>query len=127
MPSASRSLDGTWTVPSRVRGAVVGIAPVMSLLPAEGGGAVTGGGDGISTDAVLPELAGAALLRDCRPSGVGDVIDGVTCSGTAGFALFSAGTGACGAGTLAGFSIAGTGGALPPPSSRFIAILKVPS
>src|SRR5262249_52592370 len=48
------------------------------------------------------------------------------CSGAAG--LLSTGDGgSCGAGWLDVFSIACGAGALPPPSSRFIAILKVPS
>jgi hypothetical protein len=80
---------------------------------------------GISTDAVLPEAFGAELLNDCRPIGVGEVIEGVTWAGAAGFSSLSAGGCAEGAGSLE-FSAAGTGETLPP-SSSVIAILKVPS
>src|SRR3954447_18657289 len=99
-------------------------APVTSLEAGCGAAAGTGG---ISTEAELPELAaaGAALFWDCRPIGVGEVIDGVTCSGVAG--LFSTGGGACGAGGGGEFSIACGDGDELLPSSRFIAILKVPS
>src|SRR4051812_19770205 len=122
MPSGSFSLGGTWIMPSLAR-PVPESAPVTSL---DAGGGATGAG-GISTEAELPEFAGsagAALFCDCLPIGVGEVIDGVICSGVAG--LVSTG-GACGAGAGKEFSMAcGAGGALPP-SSRFIAILKVPS
>src|SRR5207245_1944221 len=108
----SFSLGGTWTVPSRARLAPDS-APVTSL---EGAGGAAAGARGISTDAELPGFgtgAGAALFWDCLPIGIGEVIDGVTCSGAAG--LLSTGGGACGAGWLDVFSIAcGAGGALPP-------------
>ena len=68
---------------------------------------------------------GAELLSDCRPIGVGEVIEGAAGSGIAGLALSSAGGWAEGAGSLE-LSIAGGRGALPP-SSSVIAILKVPS
>ena len=64
-------------------------------------------------------------MSDCRPSGVGEVIDGVTVSGVAGLELLSAGGCAAAAGS-ADFSIPGICGALPE-SSSVIAILKVPS
>ena len=66
-------------------------------------------------------MFGADELFDCRPSGVGEVIDGMAGGGTAGAALLSAGES-----VAAGSSIAGIGGA-ELVSSRFIAILKVPS
>src|SRR3954467_12470373 len=123
MPSGSFSVGGTWMIASFVR-LVPDSAPVTSLEA--GCGAVAGTG-GISTEAELPELAagaGAALFWDCRPIGVGEVIDGVTCSGVAG--LFSTGGGACGAGAGDEFSIACGDGDGLLPSSRFIATLKVP-
>ena len=64
-------------------------------------------------------------MSDCRPIGVGEVIEGAAGSGIAGLALSSAGGGAA-AGGAPDVSIAGIGGALPPSSSD-IAILKVPS
>jgi hypothetical protein len=64
-------------------------------------------------------------LSDCRPIGVGDVIEGIAGAGAAGFAPSSAGGSAGGAGSLE-FSTAGNCGALPL-SSSVIAILKVPS
>src|SRR3954465_9283303 len=120
MPSGSFSVGGTWMIASFVR-LVPDSAPVTSLEAGCGAAAGTGG---ISTEAELP-AAGAALFWDCRPIGVGEVIDGVTCSGVAG--LFSTGGGACGAGAGDEFSIACGDGDELLPSSRFIAILKVPS
>ena len=70
-------------------------------------------------------MSGAVVLNDCRPIGVGAVIEGVTCDGVAGLAASSAGGCAAGCCSLE-FSIAGIGGAVPP-SSSVIAILKVPS
>src|SRR3954447_127934 len=123
MPSGSFSVGGTWIIASFAR-LVPDSAPVTSLEAGCGAAAGTGG---ISTEAELPVLAaaGAALFWDCRPIGVGEVIDGVTCSGVAG--LFSTGGGACGAGAGDEFSIACGDGDELLPSSRFIAILKVPS
>ena len=126
MPSGSFSLGGTWIMPSLARLAPDS-APVTSLLAA-GGGGVAADRRGFDRDRCqpLPAGAGAGLFCDCCPIGVGEVIDGVTCSGVAGL-VSTGGGGACGAGALDEFSIAcGDGGALPP-SSRFIAILKVPS
>src|SRR3954471_7001240 len=124
MPSGSFSPGGTWIIASFAR-LVPDSAPVTSL---EAGCGAAAGSGGISTEAELPELAagaGAALFWDCRPIGVGEVIDGVTCSGVAG--LFSTGGGACGAGAGDEFSIACGDGDELLPASRFIAILKVPS
>src|SRR4051794_41815734 len=103
MPSGSFSVGGTWIIASFAR-LVPDSAPVTSLEAGCGAAAGTGG---ISTEAELPELAaaGAALFWDCRPIGVGEVIDGVTCSGVAG--LFSTGGGGRGGG--------GGGGIFPPP------------
>ena len=64
-------------------------------------------------------------MNDCRPIGVGEVIEGAAGAGAAGLALSSAGGWAEGCGSLE-FSIAGICGALPL-SSSVIAILKVPS
>ena len=68
---------------------------------------------------------GAELLSDCRPIGVGEVMEGAAGSGITGLALSSADGWAEGVGSLE-FSMAGGRGALPP-SSSVIAILKVPS
>src|SRR5713226_4644848 len=116
MPSGSRSVGGTCTRPSlplvgSAGGA--GIAPVMSL-PVIG----KAGTCGIATCALSSRLS-AGVLLDCRPIGVGEVIDGAAGAGMAGAALLSVGK--C---TGAGSSIAGIGGTLPVSSSG-IAILKV--
>ena len=95
------------------------------MSPGEIGEAAGTAGCGIATDATLSLAAGAEPLSDCRPIGVGEVIEGVTASGVAGLALLSAGGWAAGGGSLE-FSIGGICGALPP-SSKVIAILKVPS
>src|SRR6478672_466514 len=103
MPSGSFSLGGTWTWPSFAR-LEPDNAPVTSFAAAGGGGAAAGT-CGISTDAVpagVVTVTGAVLFCDCRPIGVGDVIDGVTCSGVAG--RLSTGGGAWGAGALDVFS-----------------------
>jgi hypothetical protein len=66
---------------------VVGIVPVISLADtgeAEGVGVVRG----IGTDA---EAFGTEPLSDCRPIGVGEVIEGVAGSSVAGLAPSSAG------------------------------------
>src|SRR5207244_4484163 len=97
----------------------VGSVPVISL--ADTGEAACG----IATEAVPSKAFGAELLSDCRPIGVGEVIEGAAGSGIAGLAPSSAGGCAAGAGALE-FSIGGICGALPP-SSSVIAILKVPS
>jgi hypothetical protein len=58
------------------------IVPVASLPAAsEAGGAASVGGIGI--EAVLSD--GAAALNDCRPIGVGEVIEGIAGAGMAGF------------------------------------------
>src|SRR4051794_3094216 len=120
MPSGSFSVGGTWIIASFAR-LVPDSAPVTSLEAGCGAAAGTGG---ISTEAELPELAaaGAALFWDCRPIGVGEVIDGETCSGVAG--LFSTGGGACGAGTGGEISLARGGGGGLLPSGRVIAIFE---
>ena len=58
---------------------------------------------------MLSSVFGAELLLDCRPIGVGEVIDGAAGAGMAGWALFSAGDGA-GAVCSLEFSIDGIGG-----------------
>src|SRR5262245_38538310 len=131
MPSGICSVGGTCTWPSRppfaAAGAGVGgIAPVISLPPI---GATVGGL--APCVIVICELSSIELsgmlgtdeLFDCRPSGVGEVIAGAPGTGAcmAGAALVSAGES-----EEAGSSIAGIGGA-ELVSSRFIAILKVPS
>ena len=79
-------------------------------------------GCGIATVAVP---SGVVLLNDCRPIGVGEVIEGIAGAGTAGLALSCAG--GCAAGVCSiELSIAGIGGAVSL-SSSVIAILKVPS
>src|SRR4051812_50139675 len=116
MPSGSFSVGGTWIIASFAR-LVPDSAPVTSLEAGCGAAAGTGG---ISTEAELPELAaaGAALFWDCRPIGVGEVIDGVTCSGVAG--LFSTGGGGLGAGGGGGFFLGLGGGGGGAASGRVI-------
>ncbi len=99
-----------------------GIVPVTSLAEAIEVPVACG----IATDAVPSITFGPELLSDCRPIGVGEVIEGASGAGVAGLAPLSAGDGAeVGGGSLE-FSMAGGGGGLPP-SSSVIAILKVPS
>ncbi|MBA7486866.1 hypothetical protein ES707_22428 [subsurface metagenome] len=122
IPSGSCSLGGTCTWLTRpafgVGSGEGGIALVMSLPP-------TGAATGADAPCVIvicepPSTLGADELFDCLPSGVGEMIDGAGGT-TAGVAFLSAGDS-----VEAGSSIAGIGGA-EPVSSRFIAILKVPS
>src|SRR4051812_40117001 len=96
-----------------------GIVPVMSVaaIAAATGAAACG----ITTDAVLSVL-GAGAFIDCRPIGVGDVIEGM--AGIVGLAL-STGGGAAG-GCSREISDSGIDGAVPL-SNSVIAILKVPS
>ena len=126
MPSGSLSVGGTCTIESLWlpgEAGAVGIEPVMSLD--EIGEAAARAAVAGSQPRRRSSAAGAELLSDCRPIGVGEVIEGVTASGVAGLAPSSAGGWAEGGGSLE-FSIAGICGALPP-SSSVIAILKVPS
>src|ERR1700686_2864561 len=107
MPSGSRSVGGTCTVASLPGAAgVVGIAPVMSLAGI--GAAATCG----ITTCALSSVFGAELLLDCRPIGVGEVIDGAAGAGVAGGVLFSVGAGA-GALCSLEFSVDGIGGGVP--------------
>ena len=78
----------------------------------------------MATDAAPSAALGAALLSDCRPIGVGEVIEGAAGAGMAGLAPSSAGGGAEGACSLE-LSMAGHCGT--PPSSSVIAILNEPS
>src|SRR3984957_14477753 len=118
--SGSRSVGGIGTKVSFPLPGVVGwdgIVPVTSL-----------GVCGIASDAVLSAASGAAVLNDCRPIGVGEVIEGdagTAGAGMAGLAVSPGGEPTEGWGSL-GFSIAGICGAVPL-SSSVIAILKVPS
>src|SRR6202043_2720532 len=89
----------------------VGIVPVISLddTGVAAGAAIAGG---ITTDARLSSAG--EVLSDCRPIGVGEVIEGVPGEGVAGsciagLALSSAGGWAEGCGSLE-FSIGGNGG-----------------
>src|SRR5882757_2779359 len=120
MLSGSRSVGETCTRPGLPLAGIdggAGIAPVMSAgLIGEAAAC------GIASCA-LSSLFGAAVLFDCLPIGVGEVIDGAAGAGIEGAAPVSAGESAGGG---AWSSIAGIGGALPM-SSSVIAILKVPS
>jgi hypothetical protein len=78
---------------------------------------------GIGTEAML-SLAPVAALKDCRPIGVGDVIEGVVWAGIAGLAPLAAGE--AGAGASVELSAPGIAGGAPV-SSSVIAILNVPS
>src|SRR3954470_16860120 len=121
MPSGSFSPGGTWIIASFAR-LVPDSAPVTSLEAAGGGGAA---GCGISTEAGPLGLVtdpGAALFCDCFPIGVGEVIDGVTCSGVAG--LFSTGGGACGAGAGDEFFIASGDRGEPLATKRVICLFE---
>src|SRR5436305_13680277 len=98
MFSGSCSFGGIWIVVSLrpagggagVGGSACGIVPVMSaaVIGAANGAAAA---CGIVAEAAVSETAGVGALSDCRPIGVGDVIDGI--AGTAGLTL-SAGAGA---------------------------------
>src|ERR1700730_8962011 len=79
----------------------------------------------ISADAVPSEAFGADPLNDCRPIGVGDVIEGIAGAGAAGLAASSAGQLIKGVCSLE-LSVAGNAGTLPL-SSSVIASLNVPS
>src|SRR3954465_14837597 len=114
MAPGKRSVDDTCTVEASQAPGAAGIAPVMSLAVI--GAAVTCG----ITIWALSSVFGAETLLDCRPIGVGEVIEGAAGAGMAGWALFSAGDGAAGAASLE-FSIggifgapAGAGPRLPP-------------
>src|SRR5882762_7154696 len=88
---------------------ICGIVPVMSAAVI---GAATGAAAcGITTDAVLSGVIGRGALSDCRPIGVGDVIEGMAGTGIAGLAL-SAGGSAAGGGSLE-ISDSGIDGAAP--------------
>src|SRR4030095_9237309 len=105
MPSGSCSVGGTCTTPSLPgvviagAGARAGIVPVISF-PVIGEAGICG----IAICELLSRC-GAAVWWDCRPSGVGEVIDGDAGAGMRGAALESTGdcTGACS-------SIVGIGG-----------------
>ncbi len=99
---------------------MAGIVPVISLDDI--GETV---GCGIATDAVASDAFGAELFSDCRPIGVGEVIEGVIGAGAAGSGIAGLALSSADGGSLE-FSIGGNCGALPP-SSSVIAILKVPS
>jgi hypothetical protein len=62
----------------------------MSLAESGDADGIAGFG-GISADAVPSEAFGVDPLNDCRPIGVGDVIEGMTGAGAAGLAASSAG------------------------------------
>src|SRR5258708_32082924 len=118
MPSGSRSVGGTCTVASLPDAGIVGIAPVVSLA-----GIGAAAACGIATCA-LSSVFGAELLIDCRPIGVGEVIEGAAGAGVAGWALFSAGGGA-GAGCSLEFFIDGIGGR-PPGWGSGISLFEMP-
>src|SRR5882757_6756761 len=100
---------------------ICGIVPVMSAAVI---GAATGAvACGITTDAVLSAAAGAGAFIDCRPIGVGDVIEGMAGAGIVGLALSAGGAAAGGSLEISDSGIDGAA----PLSSRVIAILKVPS
>src|ERR1700754_654678 len=116
IPSGSCSVGGTCTWPKRPFGAgegtgAGGIAPVISPEPM----GATMGADAPCVIVIceLSSMFGAEELFDCRPSGVGEVIDGA-----GGAAVLSAGES-----EFVDSSMVGIDGAVPV-SSRFIAILK---
>src|SRR5258708_3975618 len=78
----------------------------------------------MATDAAPSAALGAALLSDCRPMGVGEIIEGAAGAGMAGLAPSSAGGGAEGACSL---ELSMAGNCAMPPSSSVIAILNEPS
>src|SRR5882757_6009397 len=95
MPSGNFSVGGTCTRLSLRLPGAAGTAGIVLVTSAAATGAALIGG--IATDAVLSGALGAEVLSDCRPIGVGEVIDG---AGAAGLALFSAGDGAGACGSL---------------------------
>jgi hypothetical protein len=122
MASGSRSVGGTWIIAS---------LPVLDEFGESGIAPVTSPADenedalfcGIGTEAML-SLAPVAALKDCRPIGVGDVIEGVVWAGIAGLAPLAAGE--AGDGASVELSAPGIAGGAPV-SSSVIAILNVPS
>src|SRR5258705_11808931 len=100
----------------------VGIVPVIS--PSGAGEAEGAWVCGMATDAAPSAALGAALLSDCRPIGVGEIIEGAAGAGMAGLAPASAGGGAEGACSL---ELSMAGNCAMPPSSSVIAILNEPS
>src|SRR5205085_11911948 len=100
-------------------GSGCGIVPVMS--PDGVGGGIGVAACGIGTE-VLSGAPGAGALNDCRPIGVGDVIEGIAGAG-AGLALSA---GAVTGGSL-DISVSGAGGCCVALSSSVIPILNVPS
>src|SRR5271170_1200977 len=91
-----------------------GIAPVTSPPAEIEDSAVLGG---MVTEAMLSLLPGVALLKDCRPIGIGDVIEGSLSAGLAPLSPGEAGD--------APSTVGMPGGT--PVSSSVIAILNVPS
>src|ERR1700722_524650 len=123
MASGSRSVGGTWIIaslPVLDEAGDSGTVPVTSPVDENEGAEFCG----ITTEAAPSPLPIGALLKDCRPIGVGDVIEGIVCVGNAGFALLPAGE--AGDGASIEFSAPGIAGAAPL-SSSVIAILNVPS
>jgi hypothetical protein len=103
---------GTVSVPVT---SVAGAADVGLGCAAAGALSELGGAPGV----------GAGASGDCRPIGVGDVIDGSTGPGAAGLFSLSTGSGVSGVASLEmsfETSLGGDGG--EPPSSSVIAILK---
>src|SRR5882757_8995870 len=82
MPSGSRSVGGTCTIvslPLASPVAEVGIAPVIS--PALTGEAAGRAEAGRIFTCALSSVLGVDTLFDCRPIGVGEVIDGAAGAG----------------------------------------------
>jgi len=123
MASGSRSVGGTWIIAS---------LPVLDEFGESGIAPVTSPADenedalfcGIGTEAMLSLVPVITLLKDCRPIGVGDVIEGVVWEGIAGLAPLAAGE--AGDGASVELSAPGIAGGAPV-SNSVIAIRNVPS
>jgi hypothetical protein len=122
MASGSLSVGGTAITDNLFDDAgESGIVPVTSLAPDAEGIMEFCGMATEATPSALPEFV---LLKDCRPIGVGEVIEGAVWAGIAGLAPLSAGE--AGDDASPEFSMPGIDGGAPV-SSSVMAILNVPS
>ena len=83
MASGSLSVGGTWMIASLSVLDESGIVPVTSLAAEAEDETLF---CGMASEAIPSLLPDVTLLNDCRPIGVGDVIEGSVCAGIAGLA-----------------------------------------
>jgi hypothetical protein len=123
MASGSLSVGGTWIIaslPVLNDDGESGIVPVTSPVADIDGEALS---CGMVREATPLLVADVVLLNDCRPIGVGDVIEGIIGAGAELAPPLPAGAAAGASDELSAAGIV----AGVPVSSRLIAILKVPS